>query len=97
MKYLPHSSTPYINSLEEYLKNYDKFTKDNPDYYCEALSISASVNEKNGTATVWCLLRVTGHPCTLQRENVTVVNFKRKVGRWMAYKQTGMRGFGGLV
>lgn len=61
------------------------------------MSISANVNEKNGTATVWLLLKVMGHPRTLIRENVTITHWKRKQGQWRAYKQTGMRGFGGLA
>lgn len=96
-EYLPHSANPYCNSLEDWLENYRSFAAENPDYFVEVVSISASVNEKNGTATIWLLLRVTGHPVTLQRENVTVIHWKRKQGQWRAFKQTGMRGFGGIA
>lgn len=96
MQYLPHTSDSDIHSRSDWLDSYRKFAAENPEYFVEIASISASVNEKNGTATVWLLLKVTGHPNTLQRENVTISHWKRKQGQWRAYKQTGMRGFGGL-
>ena len=91
--YLPHSQQPYSRSLKDLLDNYQVHATTFPEYHIEALNLSADVNEKNGTATVWMLLRVTGAPTSVQRESVTVVYFRRKRGgKWVAFKQTGIRG-----
>lgn len=95
--YLPHSDEPFINSRAEYLQNYIDFSRANPSYRAEMASMLVDVNSRNGTASAWMHLRVTGHPCSLQRENVTVVSLRRQRHRWVAYRQTGMRGFGGFL
>lgn len=92
--YLEYAEHPISRSLEEYLQNYREFAAANPDYAIDIISISADVNEKKGLASVWMHLRVFGHPTAVWRESVTVVYWKRKLGKWTCYKQNGVRGVG---
>ena len=68
-----------------------------PDYHAEEMNMSADVDEAHGRATVWMLLRITGHGENVQRESLTIGYWKRRKGQWVAYKQTGLRGVGGCM
>lgn len=90
--YLEYSDTPLAKSRDEFLSNYKAFVQRYPSYSLEILTISANVNEKNGMGAVWCHLRVKGHPANVERESVTIVHWKRRQGKWTAYRQNGVRG-----
>lgn len=83
---------PLLEGREAFLEHYRGFAAEHPEYMLEVESVVADVNEKNGTATVWSLLSVTGEPKGLRRQSVTVHWFRRKGGKWRAHKQTGVRG-----
>lgn len=95
--YLEYQSTPYACGREAYIANYRAFVDANPAYWIEPICTVADVHENNSTAAVWILLRVSGHPPGVQRESVTIAHWRRKAGRWHAYKQTGIRGAGGCL
>lgn len=89
LEYFPH---PVCKGLNDYLDMYSAYAEATPDYHIHPISISADVNEKNGTAIVWLLLSVKGHPKNVERESVTTVHWRRRAGKWKGYKQTGIRG-----
>ena len=92
--YLEYQETPLARGKQAYLDNYRAFTAANPDYTIQPISVVADVHENNCTASVWMLLKVDGHPRDVQRESVTIVYWRRRAGKWQAYKQTGIRGAG---
>lgn len=95
--YLEYQSTPYACGRKTYIANYRAFVEANPAYWIEPICTVADVRDDNSTAVVWMLLRVSGHPRGVQRESVTVVHWRRRRGKWQAYKQTGIRGAGGCM
>ena len=90
--YLEYSEHPITKTRASYLVNCKAHADAHPSYTLERVAISAEVNEKNGTAVVWQLLKVKGHPANVERESVTLVYWRRRGGKWSAYKQTGIRG-----
>ena len=95
--YLEYHSDPYARGREAYIENYRAFVAANPTYSIEPISLMADINENNNTAMVWMLLKVKGHPRDVERESVTIVYWRKRGGKWQAYKQTGMRGAGGCL
>ena len=92
--YLDYQETPLAHGKQAFLDNYRAFAAANPDYTIQPISVVADVHENNCTASVWMLLKVEGQPRDVQRESVTLVYWRRRAGKWQAYKQTGMRGVG---
>lgn len=91
--FVEHSPTPFIRSAKEYITVYDEIAAKHPNYRSELLSVSGDVNEEEGTATVWLLLRIFGHPDeNTVKESVTVAYFSRRNGKWWFMKQHGIRG-----
>ena len=90
--YLEYSEHPITKTRKAYLENSKAFVDAHPTYILQRVAISAEVNENNGTAVVWQLLKVKGHPANVERESVTLVYWRRQAGKWRAYKQTGIRG-----
>lgn len=90
--YLEYNDIPMSKNRDEYLENFKSFTNAYPDYSIGIHSINADVDDKHGKAKVWLFLRVYGHPKDLVRESVTVVHWRRKKGKWVCYKQNGIRG-----
>ena len=93
--YLEYQEEPVLRGREAYIDGYRAFAEANPSYSIELVSVNADVHEKSGTAGVWMLLKVVGHPSDVLRESVTIAYWRRKGGRWEGYKQTGIRGAGG--
>lgn len=93
--YLEYAGRPYVRGRSAFMEQHRNFGRAHPNYTFEVDSALADMNEKNGTAMVWLLLKVTGHPMNVKRESVTIVFWKRIAGKWKAYKQTGIRGAGG--
>lgn len=105
-EYIVEDYTAYLEYFTEeqllkgrntFLSSYQAFVDANPHYSVELESVIADVNEKNGTAAVWMLINVTGHPAGVRRQSVTMQQFKRKGGKWRAYKQSGIRGMAGYL
>lgn len=93
--HLEYHDTPYAVGRDAYINNYRQFTETNPSYRIECVSAVADVHENNSTAAVWMVIKVDGHPRDVQRESVTIAYWRRRAGKWQAYKQLGMRGAGG--
>jgi hypothetical protein len=91
LEYLPGSSQ-HPRGRADFLEGFRRYVDAYPDYSMQIESIVAEVNEKNGTATVWLLLNITGHPKGLRRQSVTVQAYRRKGGVWRAVRQNGIRG-----
>lgn len=90
--HLDYQEEPFVRGRDTFIDNYRTFTDSNPDYKITPISLLADVHENNSTAAVWMLLKVVGHPPDVQRESVTIIYFRRRAGKWQAYKQNGMRG-----
>ena len=90
--FVEHSEIPTVRSAKEYFEAYSAIVAGNPEYGNELLSISSVVNEKAGTATVWLLLRIFGHPQGMIKESVTIAHLARRNGKWFFTRQFGIRG-----
>ena len=90
--YLELLREPVATSLEEYLTANEEFTTENPEYNAEVLNITANVDDDGLIARVWIQAIITGHPPTVARQTMTIVDLKKMDGKWWAYKQTGFRG-----
>jgi hypothetical protein len=91
-----YSSHPISQGREEFLNNYKAFAEANPGYATTIEHVYADVNDKNGTASVWMLLSVTGQPEGVRMESVTVISWKRSEGKWRAYRQKVIRGLSAI-
>ena len=84
--FVEHSETPFIRSAKEYIEVYKEIAAKNPNYRNEVLSVSADVDEEEGEAPVWLLMRIFGHPDEeTVRESVTVAYFSRRDGKWSVF------------
>lgn len=91
--FVEHSETPVIRSAKEYIEVYKDIAAKHPNYRNEVLSVNADVNEEDGEAMVWLLMRIFGHPDEeTVRESVTIAYFSRRDGKWWTTKQRGIRG-----
>lgn len=63
-----------------------------PDYHFEIVDICIDVHERNGTASVYIMLKVTGHPSTLERASVLVLRWRRNGESWLCYREGVIRG-----
>lgn len=90
--FVEHSDTPVVRGAKDWMKVYAKLAADNPDYRNEVVSMISDVDEKAGTATVWMLMRIFGHPKDMVRESVTIIHAVRRNGKWLVLKQRGIRG-----
>lgn len=95
--HVEYQEVPYVVGRDNYIKNYRAFADAHPAYRLEPISTIADVHENNSTAVVWMLMKVDGHPKDVQRESVTLAYWRRRAGRWQAYKQTGIRAAGGCL
>lgn len=91
--FLEQLSNPTTTTRQAYIDNYKAFADANPEYDCEPVSIEADVDEKEGTAKVWIVMSVTGHPPSVRKESVTILFWVRTDDRWVLVKQVGIRGF----
>lgn len=63
-----------------------------PEYDCYPISIIADVDEREGTANVWVIMSVTGHPPTVRKESVTILHWVRGCNGWVMVRSVGIRG-----
>jgi hypothetical protein len=64
----------------------------------KVLSANADVNEQEGKASVWVLLKTAApSPRVLPRENLAVFRWRRERGSWRCYEQTEMDGVAGYA
>jgi hypothetical protein len=64
-----------------------------PDYYFEVVNVSADVHERNGTASVYILLRVTGYPSrSIERASILVLRWRHCEDSWRCYREGVIRG-----
>lgn len=91
--FLEQLNYPSTSTREAYIESYKAFIKANPEYDCDPVSIEADVDEREGTAKVWIVMSVTGHPPLVRKESVSILHWVRTKDRWVAVKQVGIRGF----
>ena len=89
---IDHSGRQLVRSREQYLASLREVAQVHHDYNVQVESVCADVREAKRTAVVWMLLKITGDPPNIQRENVTAVHWKRVEGEWRCIKLTSMRG-----
>ena len=87
-----HAGQRNIRSRDEYLRSFRDLVRAHKDYNVKLISISANVDEKNGTASVWMHVEISGDPESIRRENVSLVRWKRVQGCWECYKLDSVRG-----
>lgn len=87
--YIEHSDVPFARNLDEYIQAYEVIAEKYPYYRNELIDIDAEVDEKNGTAVMWTLLRIHHDPTHTMKESVTMSYLRRENGKWLFYKQTG--------
>jgi hypothetical protein len=64
-----------------------------PDYFFEVVNASADVHERNGTASVYVLLRVTGCPSReIERASILVLRWRHCEDLWRCYREGVIRG-----
>lgn len=91
-----HLAQESIKGREAWLDMWSKYRAANPLYHSEILSSSTNLSSSRTHADVWLLIRVTGHGSNIQRENVTLTQWRWRDGHWIAYNQVGYRS-GGIV
>lgn len=94
--YMDHGEKPFAKSRGAYIAAFRKIFRKNPNYRGEIYSVSVSVNEKAGTASVWIFLHVVNSPEGLRREGVPVFDWKLIEGKWKLVAMKGLCGPGGL-
>lgn len=77
---------PESHSLEEFLSNFDRQTRENSTYHLEVLSTTVTPNSKATTATVFILFATTGFPVGVTRDSVGLMHFKKMGEIWTASK-----------
>ena len=95
--YMEHLEEPHATTREEWLAGFQKNGEDNPEYGFECISANAEVDERKGTASVYFVMRIRGHPAGTVKESVTRITWSRSRGKWVAIKQNGIRGVGNDV
>ena len=82
----------FISSWTDYVTLVSLWTKNNPGWQKSVLSTEADVDEENGQATVYILMKVTGWPVQFDRMVVSVLKWKKLRRRWVCCENTTMRG-----
>ncbi|KXS96904.1 hypothetical protein AC578_6226 [Pseudocercospora eumusae] len=80
-----------ISSWTDYVTLVSVWTGNNP-WQKSVLSTEADVDEENGQATVYILMKVTGWPTKFDRMVVSVLKWKKLRRRWVYCENTTMRG-----
>lgn len=94
---LPQIGNANLGGLQNYIESYAALCDTNPDYFVDILSLTTSIDLRNGTGIVWVYMSITGHPRNLRRENVTALTFHRRDSEWRIVKQKGFRGCSSLA
>lgn len=91
--FIEFAEHPNIKSGKDWLELHKKISSSHPKYRLEVFSVSGHVDEEAGTATVWMVMRVFGHPDEKTvKENVTTAHVHRKDGDWYFTRHRSMRG-----
>ena len=90
--YIEHTYIRHLCGKDEYVQAQKNFAAAHPDYRNECVSMTTQLDDEEGTATVWMLLRIHGHPKDIIRESVTFFYWKLCKGKWLLHKQGGVRG-----
>ena len=67
-----------------------------PEYHADIINQSVDLDEREGHATVFMFIEVTGRPKSVRREDALVFEWKTLEGTWMCYGHTAIRGASGV-
>lgn len=87
-----------LEGREACVQFFENYTRVHPSYRSDVADTSVQVDLREGTASVWTNIVITGNPVTVRRANITHLRFRRQSdGRWRVVQQEGIRGLGGFA
>ena len=92
--FMQHMSEPIVTTRKAFIERYKNLCRTHPEYSYEVEHVNADVDDARGTAIVWYVLSIWGHPKGVERKSVSVNTWERNKGKWLCVKQTGIRGIG---
>ncbi|KAK4498742.1 hypothetical protein PRZ48_009252 [Zasmidium cellare] len=92
-----NSGHPDSTSYHEFLSLHREFAEIHPEYHVKVLNTSIDMDERSGHASVFMLIEILGRPADTRRGAVVVWKWKKRFGRWLLFKQAGIRGMCGVL
>jgi hypothetical protein len=86
-----HTEEP-VRDFAGFVRHHRTIREKFPDYFFEVVNVSADVHERNGTASVYVLLKVTGYPTSLERASILVLRWRHQEDSWSCYREGVIRG-----
>lgn len=88
---------PEGDSYQEFLALHREFAEIHPEYHVEVVNASIDMDERSGHASVFTLVEIRGRPKDTRRGAVLVWKWRKRFGRWVLFKQMGIRGMCGIL
>lgn len=92
-----NSGHPDSTSYHGYLDLHREFAEIHPEYQVRVINTSIDMDERSGHASVFMLVEILGRPADTRRGAVVLWKWRKRFGRWLLFKQAGIRGMCGVL
>ncbi|KAF2171409.1 hypothetical protein M409DRAFT_18525 [Zasmidium cellare ATCC 36951] len=85
------------SNYHEFLEAQRQIADVDSGYHVNVIYASADVDERTGHTVVYMSVEILGRPIGIRRNAVIVWKWRKRFGRWLLYKQLGIRGMMGIL